>query len=81
MHISLTVLCYGYYNHALNERENKSVVHIVECYRDVIPTIMVLPYPHHSTRSCLRAGIISVVFVPPTVLYMIKYVVNFSTEE
>lgn len=68
VHTSLTVLCYGSYNHALNKRENKSAVHIIKCYTNMIPALMASFYLHYSTWSCMRAGITSVTFVSPTVL-------------
>lgn len=73
-----TYLCYGYYNHALNERENKSALHVVKCSTDVILImIMVSSCLHHSARSCVRAGITSVIFVSPIELYQIKFVNKF----
>lgn len=68
---------YGYYNHALNERENKRALPVAECYPDVILIIMVASYLHHRTMSCTRSGIMRVTFVSPKVLYTIKFMSKF----
>lgn len=59
MYVSLVVSCSGYYNRALNERENKNALYVVKGDTDAI-LIMASSYLHHSTMSCMRVGIISI---------------------
>lgn len=67
---------YGYYNHASKERKNKSALHTVKCYTDVILIIMVSSH-HPSAMSCMRAVIPRIIFASPKVLYTIKLVSKF----
>lgn len=76
MYVSLVVSCSGYYNRALNERENKNALYVVKGDTDVILT-MASSYLCHSTMSCMRVGITSIILASSKVLYTIKFVSKF----